>query len=177
MRWAAAAVFLLSTACIVDAPAGKRHLVPVNSVPRERTVKTGAILDGKVALLGATFQPGAVVGGRPTRVALYFQALTDLSKDYEVFVHLEDVDGRAPRTNADHVPAGGRYPTHLWKKGNRIRDEFEIEVPPRSGIRALNLWVGLWDPSTGKRLPLSNPQSVRNDGSNRILLAQLPVSG
>jgi hypothetical protein len=170
---------LLLSACIVEAPSSEdgkpgatRTVRPAGPV----TVKTGALLGDQVELVGATFNPGELIPGQPLRVTLYFRALAPLSADYAVFVHVEDADGRLPRTNFDHPPAGGKYPTRQWKKGDLVRDEFTIYLAPEAQARAVNLLVGLWDPKTEKRLPLTNPQKVRNDGQSRVLLARIPVA-
>lgn len=171
--------------CIVEAPSGESS--NSNNAPGASrsaaapaatpvTVKTGAVLGNKVELVGAQFQPGQVVPGQPTRVALYFRTLDTVGADYSVFVHVEDADGQLPRTNFDHQPTGGKYPTSQWKKGDMVRDEFSIYVAPGAQARALNIYVGLWNPANDERLPLSNPDKVRNDGLNRVFLAQLPVA-
>lgn len=177
--FAALLTALLLSGCIVEAPSSEdgkpdaaRTVRPAGPV----TVKTGAVLGNQVELVGATFNPGQLVPGQPLRVTLYFRALDTLSTDYAVFVHVEDADGRLPRTNFDHPPAGGKYPTSQWKKGDLVRDEFTIYLAPEAQARAVNLLVGLWDPKTEKRLPLENPQKVRNDGQSRVLVAQVPVA-
>lgn len=166
------------TACIVEAPSGD------SDEPAQRTqqpagpatVKSGANLGNKVELVGATFQPAQLVPGQPMRVTLYLRALDTMPVDYTVFVHVEDPDGRLPRTNFDHAPAGGKYPTSQWKKGDLVRDEFTVYLAPEAQARAVNLLVGLWDPKTDQRLQLTNPDKVRNDGQSRVFLAQLPVA-
>ncbi|QDF06704.1 hypothetical protein [Myxococcus xanthus] len=35
-------------------------------------------------------------------------------------------------------------------------------------------WLGLWAPKTDARLPLTHRDAVRNDGRDRILIAQVP---
>lgn len=173
---------LLMAACIVEAPSGEGSdgqdaaAHPVAQASSPLTVKNGAVLGGKVQLVGATFQPGQLVPGQPMRVALYFRALDTMSVDYSVFVHLEDPDGRMPRSNFDHVPTGGKYPTSQWKKGDLVRDEFTVYLAAGAEARSANLLVGLWDPKTDERLPLTNANQVRNDGLNRVFLAQLPIA-
>jgi hypothetical protein len=93
-----------------------------------------------------------------------------------VFVHIEDPEGRMERLNADHKPANGLYPTTQWKVGETVKDEFNIALPAGASARAINLWVGFWQPQTDARLQLKNTEAVRNDGRNRILLVQVPVA-
>jgi len=101
--------------------------------------------------------------------------LDDVQIDYMVFVHVEDVDGHADRLNVDHAPANGQNPTSHWKKGDVIKDDFQIYVPPNVPLRGLNVLMGFWDPKTDARLPLRNPDKIRSDNNNRILVAQIPV--
>jgi hypothetical protein len=41
----------------------------------------------------------------------------------------------------------------------------------------VNVYVGLWLPRTEERIKVRNPQTVRTDGNDRVLLVQLPVGG
>lgn len=169
----------LLTACIVEAPGGsnpnERRQAVVTQVP-PLSVRSGANFEDKVELVGATVQPGRVAPGEATRVTAFFKVLKPLEEDYMVFVHVEDPEGRMERINADHKPAGGLYPTTQWKAGETVKDEFNLYLPPGAAARAVNLWLGFWEPRTDARLALKNPEAVRNDGRNRILLAQVPVA-
>ena len=172
-------VLLLGTACIVEAPGGaspqERRAATVAQVP-PLSLRNGANLDGKVEVVGATVQPGRLTPGEQAKVTLYFKVLQPLEDDYLVFVHVEDPEGRMERMNVDHPPAGGLYATSQWKAGETVKDEFNIALPAGASARAINLWVGFWQPQTDARLQLKNTDAVRNDGRNRILLAQVPVA-
>jgi hypothetical protein len=63
-----------------------------------------------------------------------------------------------------------------WKLGETVKDEFTLYLPPNAQTRALNVWLGFWDPKMDTRLPLTNLDKVRNDGRHRTLLAQVPVA-
>jgi hypothetical protein len=117
-----------------------------------------------------------VVPGEPARVSFFFKVIKPLSEDYIIFVHVEDPDGRMERMNVDHKPSGGIYPTTQWKAGETVKDDFTLYVPSGAQVRAINIWLGLWEPRTDTRLKLLNPELVRNDGKDRILLAQVPVA-
>jgi hypothetical protein len=169
----------LLSACIVEAPGGateaERRQATVQQLP-PLTLKSGANLGGKVEIAGATVQPGRVVPGEPARVTVFFKVLAPLDEDYLVFVHVEDMDGKLERQNVDHRPAGGLYPTTQWKVGETVKDEFTFVVPSGAATRGVAVWMGLWEPHADARLPLKNPEAVRNDGKDRILLAQVPVA-
>lgn len=178
MRIVFAAALLLASSCIVEAPGGQRATperarAVVTQVP-PLSVQNGANLGDKVEIVGATILPGRVLPGESAKVTVFFKVLEELDVDYMVFVHVEDAEGRSERINADHRPAGG-YSTTQWKKGETVKDEFSVYVPPATSARGLNLLIGFWDPKTDERLPLRNPDKVRSDGNNRILLAQIPI--
>ncbi|HYH99401.1 hypothetical protein [Hyalangium sp.] len=170
---------LLLCACIVEAPGGateaERRQATVQQVP-PLALRTGANLGGKVELVGGTVQPGRVIPGEPARVTVFFKVLQPIVEDYIVFVHVEDTDGRMERMNLDHKPAGGLLPTTQWKPGETVRDEFALYLPPGTPARSVSIWMGLWEARTDTRLKLTNPETVRNDGKDRILLATVPVA-
>lgn len=180
--WLLPVFALLSTSCIVEAPPNGNKTAPPD-MERARqvaqnqpplTVRVLANVEDKVEITGAMLQPGQVTPGEVAKVTIFFRALDEMAADYTVFVHVEDVDGRIERMNLDHRPANGQYPTNQWKKGEIIKDEFALYVPPVP-VRGLNLWVGLWEAKTDTRLRLRNPDKVRNDGNDRVLLMQVPV--
>lgn len=174
-----ALVVSLGLACIVEAPGGsddpKNKPAPaVSGPPIVRRV--GANLGEKVELTAVTVTPGVLVPGEATRVSIAFNVLQDITQDYEVFVHVEDVDGKLQRMNLDHKPNNGKTPTSDWRKGQTVSDEFYLMLPPGVPLRGFNLWVGLWEPASNTRLKLMNPEQVRNDGNDRLLLVQIPVA-
>jgi len=163
-------------ACIVEAPSSSDKGAPqqprsqVKAVP----VKNGAILGELAELVGATFAPPSVSPGDGTRVVLVFRAIKPTTDDWQVFVHVEDAEGRGERLNADHPL---RVPTSSWKAGELVQDEFLVTLPPGWKSRAVYVFVGLWLPGSNARMKVRNPETVRTDGNDRILLAQLPVMG
>jgi hypothetical protein len=169
----------LLCACIVEAPGGateiERRIATVPQVP-PLSIRSGANLGGKVEITGASVQPGRVVPGEPARITVFFKVLQPIPEDYMVFVHVEDPDGRVERMNLDHKPANGLYPTTQWKPGETVKDEFVLFLPQGAPMRAVAIWMGLWEPRTDTRMPLTNPDAVRHDGKNRIMLAQVPVA-
>lgn len=178
------ALALAICGCIVEAPtassqqkpSAQQQLPVIGSNAAPLQVKVGANLADKVEIVGAIVDPGQVVPGQPARVSVFFRALDTIKEDWMVFVHVEDVDGRMERLNVDHKPANGTYPTNQWKKGETVRDDFQIYVPPGSNPRGLNVLLGLWDPASDARMKLKNTDQVRNDGKDRVLILQVPVA-
>jgi hypothetical protein len=93
-------------------------------------------------------------------------------EDYKFFVHLEDATSGALVTQADVVPREWTYPTSQWRVGEIVPDEIvlSLEGVPEGEYR---LWVGVYQPDTGERLPIDNvfaPSVVLHEG--RLLLPE-----
>jgi len=178
MRTLLLACVLCCSACIVPAPSSEsapERQRPVMAEVPALQLKSGANLGDKIEITGLIIQPGAATPGEAVKVSAFYKVLDDIQNDYLVFVHVEDVDGKVDRINADHPAAGGTVPTSKWKKGETIRDDFQVYVPPTMNVRGLSLLMGFWDPKTDVRLPLKNVDQIRSDGQNRILVGQIPV--
>lgn len=181
MRLALVLVLVLSavalSSCIVPAPTqeGTKTLTPKAPAAPPMQVQSGANFGDKVELAQVTINPGRATPGESVRVTLAFRVLDDVDRDYSIFVHVEDAEGRVDRLNVDHAPRA--KPTSQWKKGELLRDDFDIPVPPGMAVRGLNLILGFWDPRTDERLPLKNRDQVRNDGRDRVFVATIPVGG
>jgi hypothetical protein len=97
---------------------------------------------------------GPLRHGATVRLALEWQSLRPVETDYTVFVHIVDQEGTI-WAQRDSVPAGGELPTSSWELGEIVSDEYEMMIPvdgPREGYA---VEVGLYDPESGVRLPVS----------------------
>lgn len=166
---------LALTSCIIQAPTqeGTKAAAPRLPPAPPLVEKSGANFGDQVELVQATVTPGRAVPGEAVRVSLVFRVLEPIDREYIIFVHVEDADGRVDRLNVDHAPRA--KPTTQWQKGELIRDDFEVHVPPGMAVRRLNLILGLWDPRTDERMHLKNPDQVRNDGRDRVFVTSFPV--
>ncbi len=102
----------------------------------------------EITLLGYSWAVAAAA--EPPRLRLYWQAETQPTADYTVFVHVVGADGTL-LAQADAPPAGGAYPTSLWDSGEIIADERAVPLPQEDDY---SVWVGLYQPDSGQRLPL-----------------------
>jgi hypothetical protein len=185
MRRFALLISLAGSACIIQAPTAESdpQTAQVQAQAQARRgpaappieVKSGAVFGDKVELTSAVLNPSRGFPGESVKVALNFKVLAAIDVDYMIFVHVEDVDGKVDRINVDHAPVKGSSPTTRWKPGDMMRDEFDVPIPPSMNVRGLALVLGFWDPKTDARLPLTNPDKVRNDGRNRVFVATFPV--
>ncbi len=84
-------------------------------------------------------------------LTLVWQARTELSTSYRVFVHLVDESGDLI-IQSDGEPANWTRPTTGWTVGEFITDPHQLTLPPDLPAGPLTLRIGLYDPATGQRL-------------------------
>lgn len=175
MRHLILATLVLLTGCIVEAPTkeGVQGSAPRPAPAPPAEAKSGANFGDKVELVNAIINPGRGVAGEGVRATLNFKVLNKLDRDYMIFVHVEDVDGRTDRLNVDHSPRA--KPTSQWEPGEVVKDEFDIPIPPGMPVRGLSLAMGFWDPKSDERLPIKNKDQVPNDGRDRLFVLKFPV--
>ena len=64
---------------------------------------------------------------------------------------------RPRKTRRRLHPQGGEAPTTGWLAGEVVMDQIEVPVPEEiTGVRSIA--VGLYDPFTGKRVPVLNTE-------------------
>jgi hypothetical protein len=90
--------------------------------------------------------------------------------DYTVFAHLVG-EGGALLAQQDGPPAGSAYPTSWWLPGDLIQDCRTLTLPEVSWSEAL-LYVGMYDASSGERLPAVDGSAGRLP-DDAILLTSL----
>jgi mannosyltransferase len=126
---------------------GRLRVDPGAGVPAggsEPRTPVDALFGDAIRLRGYTLAPAEA------RLTLHWAAEGEVDRGYSVFVHLLDPSG-AIRAQADGAPAGGSAPTDGWSTGDRVDDPRALVAPPGT----YRLRVGLYDPSTGRRLALS----------------------
>ncbi len=166
---------LSNSACIVEAPTkeGTHQTAPKLPPAPPAEVKSGANFGDAFELTSVILNPSRGEAGMPVRVAANFKVNKKLDRDYYIFVHVEDVDGRVDRLNIDHPPRS--KPTSQWQPGEVVQDVFDINIPREMQVRGLSLVLGFWDPTTDQRLTIVNKEQVPTDGRDRLYVAKFPV--
>lgn len=124
------------------APPGSRTFVPSH-------LQTAQFDDG-IALLGHDLQADDNAP-HSYHLVLYWKALSPVTRDYTVFVHILDARGNII-AQADHQPQYGNYPTSIWDENEQVRDETELALPDAAPPGTYQIKVGLYDLATNKRL-------------------------
>jgi uncharacterized membrane protein len=96
-------------------------------------------------------------------LVLYWQAQVKLAVDYKVFVHVVGPQSPSKESSPaeariwaqrDALPDGGAYPTRRWVEGEVVADRVRVELPADMPTGSFDLVIGMYDPDTGRRLPV-----------------------
>jgi hypothetical protein len=111
-------------------------------------------LGGVITLVGYDLglEPGML------NLTLYWRCDARPSGDYTTFVHVRRAGSVIAQM--DRPPANGAYPTSLWDPGDVIRDSVQVPLTPEVPAGEYEIAVGLYDFSTGARLPVVGPAPV-----------------
>ena len=82
-----------------------------------------------IRLLGYDLPRREVSPGDELSVALYWQALEDINRDYLLAVQLTDEQGEVGAERFDS-PVYGTYPTTEWSEGEVLKDWHNVSLPP-----------------------------------------------
>jgi hypothetical protein len=86
-------------------------------------------------------------------VAVEWQVDTPPAHSLTTFLHLGERD-QPPLATGDSVPRQGHYPTIWWASGEVIPDTYNLTVPDGLPPGRYPLLIGMYEPESGRRLPL-----------------------
>ena len=93
--------------------------------------------------------------GQRLRVLLEWESLKPIKENYKVFVQLLDAGLQIRAQGDDKAPLRGSAPTLLWfprwRRGTRLADSYELDVPADLPPGQYPLVVGMYGFSTFKR--------------------------
>jgi hypothetical protein len=132
-------------------------------------------LDERIWLLGYDLEPERAAQGDTVRVVLYWQAAQPLTANYRSFVHLDAPTDQRTWAGSDNYHPGDataqiELPTTTWDTAHYVRDEHLLRIPPHAPPARFDLRAGLYDPETGRRLPIAG------DGRDTVRLQALEVT-
>ena len=114
-----------------------------------------------VATPSVTLDKSSAAIGSPLNITYKFEVAPNASiaSDYLVFLHVIGSDGEKLWQD-DHPPA---VPTSQWKPGQTVEYSRLVFVPNYPYIGDAQIRVGLYEPSTGKRLVMSGQDAGRQE--------------
>jgi 4-amino-4-deoxy-L-arabinose transferase-like glycosyltransferase len=110
-------------------------------------------LGQRLLLLGYDKPQAQVKPGEDVKLTLYWKALAEQDGNYKVFAHLLDDNGKVWGQH-DDFPTYGSHPMTEWQREEVVADRIRIELPADVPPGIYHVFVGMYDPSTGDRLPL-----------------------
>jgi hypothetical protein len=160
------AVGALSLSLYLTPPAFLDQMTPVNANLGDKVELAGYQLTTDIA----SPQSGVLITAPNTalRLTLYWRVLVPPEISYTVFTHLLDTNGQL-WAQKDNPPVRGSYPTTDWRVGETIVDKYDIIIPPNAPAGQYELGVGLYDATTGQRLPLLDKTGQQQN--ERVLLS------
>jgi hypothetical protein len=129
-----------------------------------------ATFDGGILIAGVE-APAVATRGGSVPVRLRWWAPGPTARPLTVFVHLVGRDRRQV-AGADGPPAAGSNPTSVWQPGETIVDERALALPADLPPGPYTVEIGLYDPSSGARLPLRRADERVGDAA---ILARVDV--
>lgn len=127
-----------------------------------------------IQLVGYGMEPAQVVRGQSVTVTLYWRGAPQSGVSYSVFTHLLDRQGQRLAGQHDSAPANGTRLTVTWTDPDEvIVDAHILVVDPESEPGEYLLQVGLYNPSTGERLPVLDADGNYID--TRVVLQAVTV--
>jgi hypothetical protein len=105
-------------------------------------------------LVGLDADNVTLVPGDTFSTRLYWLAEDEFDRNYTVFVQLIGPDGLL-HGQVDQTPGAGAFPTTGWLPGEYITDAYEVSLDPDAPSGDYQLAIGLYNPETGERLPVS----------------------
>ena len=93
-------------------------------------------------------------------ISLYWRVLSHPTQDYTVFVHLLDEEDTII-AQGDSQPLEGDYPTSIWAPGELVVDPHAISLETKEYSERFRWRTGLYDLTTGDRVPAYGPNGLR----------------
>jgi 4-amino-4-deoxy-L-arabinose transferase-like glycosyltransferase len=133
-------------------------------------VPVSVVVNDELELVGYKLNDTSVAPDSTFGLTLYWRSLGFADSNYTVFVHAVGPD-QTIRGQWDSMPAHGAAPTSGWVPGQIVEDHFEVlmnkDMPPWK----YDIFVGMYDPVTGERLPMFSTQAPVSD--NRAWLTRV----
>jgi Protein O-mannosyl-transferase TMEM260-like len=104
-----------------------------------------AVVGGKLRVRGFSIVSGVARPGSTLGIAVYWQPLAPLDRDYTTSLQVFDGAGSKIAQGDDHKPGGDTYPTSLWQSGETLQDRFTLALPPDMDAGAYHLAVQVYD--------------------------------
>jgi hypothetical protein len=154
-------------------PATFRLLDPADGTPPPRPFS--AQFGDSIRLTGFDLNPQSSILNPQSSIslALYWQSTANITTTYTVFTQLVGPDGQV-WAQWDNPPQAGRYPTTAWAEQDNVVDRYTLTLHDGAPSGQYRLLVGMYDPTTGQRLPVFVNGQPQPD--NAVVLTTLSLA-
>jgi hypothetical protein len=129
----------------------------------------------EMRLLGYDVDRSSVKPNDSIRLTLYWQSLTQMDRDWSVFVHVVD-ENEIVIAQRDTYPGLGLMPTRKWSVGRALADTYVVALPATIYAPSkARIEIGLYDYATGERL-LVNGRDVLTLSTLDIVPSDKPLA-
>ena len=125
-----------------------------------------AIFSDSIALKKFQAEPRQ---GRKLRLRYQWECLKEIPGSYKIVVHFKKSGNLI--FEQDHLPAHKRYPTHFWREGEVVEEEYIVEIPEDAPGGLYQVWVGVWDQITFMR----TSESKLKERKNRVKVGEVMI--
>ncbi|MCU0514065.1 MAG: hypothetical protein MUE40_16030 [Anaerolineae bacterium] len=108
--------------------------------------------------------PAAVDAGAVVPLRFLWQAQTDLTRDYNLFIHIMADDGTLAAQGDAAVKDG--LLTTTWRPGEPVSSDISVTMPAQPGVYPV--FIGLLDSASGERLAVAAPDFRPQIGVIRV---------
>lgn len=146
--------------------------VGVIQVMPPQPLASKAEFGGQIALLGSNLAPTEQSApGNLLAVELVWQAMQPPDQDYTGFVQVLNAQGQLV-AQQDHPLTNNFLPATRWQPGLTVTDTYQLALPMDLVPGAYQVIVGLYDATTGVRLPLAVDDA---DAGNVVTVSTLTI--
>ncbi|MBC8253699.1 MAG: YfhO family protein [Ardenticatenia bacterium] len=147
--------------------------VPDSIAPQAQTARWRDEL-GTIEFLGYDIDRTSVAPRSTLRLTLFWRSGPRVARDYTVFTHLLD-SGLQRWAQQDKLPLDGMAPTSSWQDGEVIADMFDLTVDATAPATKAHLEIGLYDWTTGGRMPLFDVNGNRLANDVLVLDSEIEI--
>jgi len=121
-------------------PLGKSQIIGTAEVPTSEVITSYDQIEGEIQrplqvtfdaleLLGYNWEEKPVQAGDTISFTLFWQALSDVARDYSFVLQLIDAQGRLIESGLRYHLGTEAYPTSRWRPGEVIRGQYNYIIP------------------------------------------------
>lgn len=110
--------------------------------------------------------------GETIQLNLLWSVDQSTSDSWTEFIHLTGPNGSL--SLGDGIPRGGNYPTWAWSAGEKIRDQWTLQIPSDLASGDYTLEIGFYQPPTNQRMPAQQAGQSAPDSNPVVLRFHIP---